>query len=415
MAVEFILLLVSSIIIFGYISELVFKKVGVPDTLFLIVLGFVMGPGRLNIIKPDSLSVLAPLFITVTLVFLLFDGALTIDLKSFAEGIGPGIKIAVFNFTISVLVIAGVLTVLNFGLLEAAMIGFCLGGVSSAFSIPVLKKIEPRRHLYSILTLEAALTDVLAIVLALTMIELKHSNVLLVKNVLSEIASLFAIAGMIGICAGFLWISLEQKFVDKDKYYMVTVAYVFLVYLLTEFLGGNGAISALFLGIVLANSKILIELLNRIRRKRGSKDKDSHDGIEAVVTKRERMFYDEVSFFLKTFFFVYIGLLLNIRNTRAVVLGICIAVALMLFRNLSSLLTRSHEKKDRMLINSLFARGIASAIIILIAARRGLTSESLLFDTVYIVITATIVLSSIRLYFYDRYRKRLESNQNKTK
>ena len=415
MAVEFVLLLVSSIIIFGYISELVFKKIGVPDTLFLIVLGFVMGPGWLNIIKPDSLSVLAPLFITVTLVFLLFDGALTIDLKSFAEGIGPGIKIAVFNFAISVLVIAGVLTVLNFGLLEAAMVGFCLGGVSSAFSIPVLKKIEPRKHLYSILTLEAALTDVLAIVLSLTMIELKHSNVLLVKNVLSEIASLFAIAGMIGICAGFLWIFLEQKFVDKDKYYMVTVAYVFLVYLLTEFLGGNGAIAALFLGIVLANSKILMELLSRIRRKRGSKDKGSQDGIEPVVTKRERMFYDEVSFFLKTFFFVYIGLLLNIRNTRAVVLGICIAVALMLFRNLSSLLTRSYEKKDRMLVNSLFARGIASAIIILIAARRGLTSESLLFDTVYIVITATIVLSSIRLYFYDRYRKRLESNQNKTK
>ena len=133
MAVEFILLLVSSIIIFGYISELVFKKIGVPDTLFLIVLGFVMGPGRLNIIKPDSLSILAPLFITVTLVFLLFDGALTIDLKSFAEGIGPGIKIAVFNFTISVLVIAGVLTVLNFGLLEAAMIGFCLGGCRRLF------------------------------------------------------------------------------------------------------------------------------------------------------------------------------------------------------------------------------------------------------------------------------------------
>ena len=196
---------------------------------------------------------------------------------------------------------------------------------------------------------------------------------------------------------------------------MVTVAYVFLVYLLTEFLGGNGAIAALFLGIVLANSKILMELLSRIRRKRGSKDKNSQDGIEPVVTKRGRMFYDEVSFFLKTFFFVYIGLLLNIRNTRAVVLGICIAVALMLFRNLSSLLTRSHEKKDRMLVNSLFARGIASAIIILIAARRGLAYESLLFDTVYIVITATIVLSSIRVYFYDRYRKRLELNQNKTK
>jgi cell volume regulation protein A len=416
MAVEFILLLVSSIIIFGYIGELVFKKAGVPDSLFLIALGFVIGPAGLGIINPDSLSVLAPLFITVTLVFLLFDGALAIDLKSFAEGIGPGIKIAIFNFLISTLIISAILVVLKFEILEAAMVGFCLGGVSSAFTIPVLKKIEPRKTIYSILTLEAALTDVLAIVLALTMIELKQSSVFLVKNVLSEIASLFAIAGMIGICAGFLWIFLEQKFVDKDKYHMVTVAYVFLVYLITEYLGGNGAIAAMFLGIVLANSKILMEILSRIRRKRkpSVKVKGGSDRIEPVVTKRERMFYDEISFFLKTFFFVYIGLLLNIRNSRAVGLGIAIAVALMLFRNLSSLLTRSYCKVDRMLINSLFARGIASAVIILIAVRRGMTSGSLLFDTVYVVITATILFSSLRIYIFDRYRKRQESIQEKS-
>ena len=416
MEVEFILLLVSSIIIFGYIGELVFKKAGIPDSLFLIALGFVIGPAGLGIIKPDSLSILAPLFITVTLVFLLFDGALAIDLKSFAEGIGPGITIAAFNFLISALVVSSILFVLKFEILEAAMVGFCLGGVSSAFTIPVLKKIEPRKHMVSILTLEAALTDVVAIVLALTMIELQQSRVFLVKNILSEITGLFAIAGMIGICAGFLWIFLEQKFGDKDKYYMVTVASVFLVYLITEYLGGNGAIAALFLGIVLANSKLLMELLNRIRRKRKpvEKGKGGSISIEPEVTRRERMFYDEISFFLKTFFFVYIGLLLNVRNSRAVLLGVGIAVVLMLFRNLSSLLSRSYSKVDRMLINSLFARGIASAVIILIAVRRGMTTGSLLFDTVYVVITVTILFSSLRIYLYDRYRKRQESLQEKS-
>jgi membrane protein implicated in regulation of membrane protease activity len=67
-----------------------------------------------------------------------------------------------------------------------------------------------------------------------------------------------------------------------------------------------------------------------------------------------------------------------------------------------------------MLINSLFARGIASAVIILIAVRRGMTTGSLLFDTVYVVITVTILFSSLRIYLYDRYRKRQESLQEKS-
>ena len=39
--------------------------------------------------------------------------------------------------------------------------GFALGGVSSAFVIPVLKGMGIKSKIYSLLTLESALTDVL--------------------------------------------------------------------------------------------------------------------------------------------------------------------------------------------------------------------------------------------------------------
>lgn len=415
MNVSFVLLLASLIVIFGYFSELIFKKIGIPDTLFLIILGFVIGPGVFNVIKPESLSVFAPLLITVTLVFLLFDGGLTIDMKSFAEGLGPGITIAVFNFLVSAILISGIFLLAGFQTVEALMVGFCLGGVSSAFIIPVLKKVEPRKQVYSILTLESAVTDVLAIVLALTMIELNVSRVFLLKNVFSQIASLFAVAGMIGTGAGFLWIYLENKFVEKDRYYLVTISFVFLVYLLVEFLNGNGAIAALFFGIVLANSKLLTELLIRIRRRKiPVKGDGSKNSIDPVVTRQEKLFYDEISFFLKTFFFVYIGLSLDVKNIRAVGLGVAISVLLMLTRNPSSLFLGSLEKMERVLVNSLFARGIASAVIILIAIRRGLDPGSLIIDTVYVVITATIVLSSIRVFICQYRIRKMESNWKKS-
>jgi cell volume regulation protein A len=155
--------------------------------------------------------------------------------------------------------------------------------------------------------------------------------------------------------------------------------------------------------------------LNRIRRKKIPAGRlTSVCGIDPVVTRQERMFYDEISFFLKTFFFVYIGLSLDVKNIQAVALGIAIAGLLMFTRKLSSLFLRALDKKDRFLVNSLFARGIASAVIILMAIRRGLDPGSMVIDTVYMVITATIVLSSIRVYFYNYRMKKIQSANKKS-
>ena len=117
------------------------------------------------------------------------------------------------------------------------------------------------------------------------------------------------------------------------------------------------------------------------------------------------MFYQEVSFFLKTFFFVYIGLLLDIKNSKAVLIGSGIAVSILLLRNLSSLITRKYKPLERMLINSLFARGIAPAVIILMAEKKNLVTDEAIVDTVYFIITASIILSSLRVLIYKRKAK----------
>ncbi len=405
MQVNNILLIVSLIILFGYLAQWIFQKIGLPDILFLIILGFILGPNVLGYIKPESLGTIAHLFTTFTLLFLMFDGALYIDLKSFAQGIGSGISIGFFSFFLSFTATAGIFFLITADLMNSLMLGFALGGVSSAFIIPILRQVEIKKRLYSILTLESALTDVIAIVLAITMIELKVLKVIEIKSVLSQIASLFSIAGLVAILGGFLWIFIEKEVLERDKNYIMTVAYVVIVYIIAEYLGGNGAIASLIFGIVLTNSKTLISIAQRImtpwKKAQTSSDKKT---LGDVVSKREKMFYDEISFFLKTFFFVYIGLLLNIRNLKVVYMGTGIAISVMLLRTLTSLLTRKFEKPERLLINALFARGIAPAAIILTAVGRGVLKDQLIIDIVYFVITATIILSSLKVFLY---RKRL--------
>ena len=416
MQVNHILFLISLIVFVGYLAEWVFRKINVPDTLLLIAVGFIIGPNILNIIKPSSLGTIAPLFTTFTLMFLMFDGSLSIELRSFAEGIGSGISIGFSNFFASALVITAIFYFIGNDLMISLMLGFALGGVSSAFIIPIIKQLKVEKKLFSVLTLESALTDVLSIVFALTMIELKILNVIDVQSIFSQIASKFFVAGVLGIMAGSVWIFLENKnIIEEDRNYMMTIAYVILLYFITEYLGGNGAIAAMFFGIVIANSRIMIAMAQKIKRPlRRSKDETAGETADKpvnVVSRQERMFYQEISFFLKTFFFVYIGLLLNVRNLKAVGIGLGTAAALLLLRNISTFMTKSYKDSDRLLVNSLFGRGIAPAAILLVAIERQLVTDQTIIDIVYVIITATIIFSSLRVFYYKMKMKKGSSSK----
>lgn len=406
MDINIILFIISLIVFLGYLAEWAFKKINVPDTLILIAVGFILRGSGLGI-TPESLGAIAPLFTTFTLLFLMFDGALYIDLRSLTEGFGSGIAIGFTGFITSAIAIAAIFFFLVHDVMLSLMLGFALGGISSAFVIPILKQLSIEKKIYSVLTLESALTDVFSIVFAITMIELQVLNMFRVKSVLTQVASLFFVAGFLGVIAGALWIFLEDRLMEKDRNYMMTIAYVVLLYFLTEYLGGNGAIAAMTFGIMIANSRIMADLASRIKRKpKASADAPVGEKPVNVVSRRERLFYEEIAFFVKTFFFVYIGLLLNFTNYKAILAGTGIAFVIMLLRNLVSFLTQKYKKENRVLINSLFARGIAPAAIILIALEKNLITDPTIVDTVYFVITATIIFSSIRVFMYKRKLKK---------
>ena len=61
--------------------------------------------------------------------------------------------------------------------------------------------------------------------------------------------------GLVGVIGGIIWIVLIIK-VFKEHSYMMVIAYVVLLYVITEFLQGNGAIACLFFGLILKNSKL---------------------------------------------------------------------------------------------------------------------------------------------------------------
>lgn len=380
------LLVGSAVLFFGFLAEFLFKKFHVPDVFVLIVFGFLLGPYIFGYIDPASLSGIAPVFTAFALLFLLFDGAFNIDLRSLFRGLGKGMLIIIYNFFISSIAIAFIALLFKFDFAHSMLLGFILGGISSAFVIPIIQNLKIKKETYSILTLESAVTDVLCIVFAITMMQIITLNSFSLNKVAANLISLFVIAGFFGLVAGFGWILLIGRIFQKNKPYMLMIAYLLLLYSVTEYLNGNGAIATLFFGLVLKNSKKLRSFMG------------GEIAISAI-TPTEKLFYSQISFFLKTFFFVYIGVLLDFSNTQALIIGALISIAVLLLRNTTSFLTKELTPYDRDIINSMFARGLAAAVLAQLAIQSNIEDSLLIAKITFAVIMFTIILSSARIFW----------------
>lgn len=408
MDVVLVLLAVSLILFFGFFAEFIFRKISIPDVLFLIILGFVLGPHVLDIVHPDSLITIAPVFTTFTLLFLLFDGAFNINLASLIREFSQSFVLTLFNFFVSTIIVTGIMLVIGMWIegitfLIALLTGLILGGVSSSFAIPVLKGMRVGEKLYSLLTLESALTDVFCIVFSLTVLEIMRLGAFGIQGTLIQISSLFAVAGLVGLIGGVVWIILVLR-VFKEHNYMIAIAYLLLIYVLTEFLNGNGAIAALFFGLILKNSKQLSSIIHGITTTKEREKKKALKGElgVSITTPSEQFFYHQISFFLKTFFFVYIGVLIDLSDWKALAIGGGLSLVIMLSRMGSLVLTTKMEPHNRSVVNSVFARGLAAAAVAHLALEAGIPIAGFLVKIVYVTITGTIILSSVRVFITKR-------------
>ncbi len=403
MNVNTALLAFSLIAIFGFLSEALFRRTNIPDVLFLIILGFIIGPNGFGYTSPEDLASVAPVCTTFTLLILIFDGAFNINLSSLIREFSSSLILTIYNFVISTIVVGGIFYYIHqyhldgTTLMASMVIGFSLAGVSSSFVIPILSQIRVGGKLFSRLALESALTDVFCIVATLSVIEVYTTGIFGVQKTLTYLIELFAIAGFIGVLGGIIWIVIR---VFEEQNYIITIAYLLLVYLATEYFGGNGPIAALFLGLILNNSKQLSSIKEGIlSRSVAEKQKAIQGDLGVEVTSAtEKRYYHLISFFLKALFFIYVGILLDITDQTALVIGSILSVLIMITRMGSMPLTKGMPNDQRQLVNAVFARGLAAAVLIQAVIQAGMPGAEYMGRVVYVVIIGTIILSSLRVF-----------------
>lgn len=400
LSVEAVLGLVGLVILIGLAGELLFKKTGVPSVLFLIGLGVLFGP-VLNLTDATHVIALAPYFGTLALLIILFDGGLNMHLAKVMREAPVSILFTMAVFAATMLMTAAFYVwVMQGTWLHGLLLGAILGGSTGAIVIPVVSKIETIREPVKVmLSLESAFTDVFVVITALAIMNLL-TGAGRVGGMVSSLFHAFLDALLLAAVAGALWARLLAWLHGQALSYMLTLAAILVLYTIAEVIGANGAITILLFGLMLGNMEALVgRLAGPIRKMIGYElDKASFE----LDTFLKRL-NEELSFLVRTFFYVLLGLILDFSAVTWTVAGAGIVLFLIGLGVRWAIVegfgyARSEwTETERRMITSMLPRGLAAAVMAFLPAGAGIPGTDLFPLYALTVIVLSVVYMTVAL------------------
>lgn len=345
---------VGAIIAVGFLSNALFKKTGFPDTLFLMLIGIILGP-LLGVFLREEMLPFTPFLTTLTLMMILFEGGLNMEIyKVLSQSLRATILGVLYVLAAMAFVTLFGYFVLGLGWLEALLLGPMTAGTSSVVIIPLVSKLSISEEVGVTLSLESTITDVLNIVLVITFLQMYISGFVTVSQVASTIVTRFAVGALLGFLVGLVWIKVLGITKKQEFTYMLTIAALILCYVASEILGGSGSLSALLFGLVLGNYS---EVYSVFSKKTGL-------GYMTESKNNLKHIQGELSFLIRAFFFVFLGLIYLPQLLGVLFAGVIVATNLV-FRYAAVTVStfKSEMFKHRRFMTMMCGTGLANAAL----------------------------------------------------
>jgi len=373
---------VSAIMVIGFLGNLFFKKTGWPEVLFLIIAGILLGP-VFNIVTSASLLPITPVLSTFTLLMILFRGGMELKLFTvFTSGLRAMIHASAF-FAFGM---AGVAVFLHYlagwEWIDSLMLGSILSQTGSVVVVPMVQRLSVKTETKAMLPLEATLSGIFNIVFFFALLETRLGGILDIRDALSAVAAKFSV----GVLVGVVWLRILFHLRREDFTYMITLAYILLGYVFSETLGGSGDLAVLAFGVVLGNDEEIFHMF------RMSLNSSALSEVKVFLTR----FQNEISFLMRTFFFVLLSLIYDVSQS-SLLLGLSYSlpltcILLLLRYPITSISTwRSPMASDKRTIVFMCALGLTPALLSIIPLQYNLPNA----HAYPLIVTNTIILTNV--------------------
>ena len=381
------LLTVAAIFIIGIVGELVFEKTGVPDVVWLIVVGIFLGPITGTVTREQLMGV-APYFGALTLVIVLFDGGSELRLDELRAAAGRGSALAIAGFIASILFLApasmlasaaGILPD-EWTWLHGVMLGAILGGSSSVVIMPALAKAGLAPKLTNVLNLDSALTDVLCVVVTAACIDIAVTGSTDPGIAAVALGKSFGIGLGMGCVAGLISLLFLRRLKRSSYAYPLMLGGLLVLYVLVDASGGSAALGILAVAVIAGNAPALSKVVGL------AKTASLGRGVQNV--------HDEITFIVKSFFFTFIGAMLG-PPWGLVLLGIAIGLLLLAARIPASWAATAgagFSKPARGIIAVAMPRGMAAGVLAMMPFQNGVPGTEQLSVVVFATVFTSILI-----------------------
>ncbi|MGD8299365.1 MAG: cation:proton antiporter [Nitrosopumilaceae archaeon] len=379
-----VILLAAGVVIFlGVAGEAFFKKTGIPDVAFLMVLGVIIGP-VLGIIQAEAVIQIVPYFAALALIIIMFDGGLNLDLKHMVKTAHFAFTLAILGFILSVAITTiTVHYLLDWLWLESILLGSIVGGSSSAIVFGLVRNIRISEETKNMLSFESALTDILSTVIAFILFGAILAGQFDLQVLQETLGRAIVVGLVLGFGVGIPWMYVSTKLGNAQHSYMLTLGILFLLFFLANSFGESGALTALVFGLMLGNKKHLARVL-KFKLPRIEVDNPTHN---------------QLTFLVRVFFFVFVGLMASIGKYEYVIIGIGITILIYFGRIIVGkiTLTRRFSLLDRKVTYSMIPRGLAAAVLATFPLTLGLPNAEIYSQIVFFIILSSVIITTIGL------------------
>jgi cell volume regulation protein A len=312
----------------------------------------------------------------------MFDGGLNLDLKHIVKTAHFSFTLAILGFILSVVIATiAVHYALDWSWLESILLGSIVGGSSSVVVFGLVRNIKISEEAKNMLSFESALTDILSTIIAFILFE----AILLGQfdlQVLQETLGRAVVVGLIlGFGVGIPWMYVSTKLGNAQHAYMLTLGILFVLFFLANSFGESGALTALVFGLMLGNRRHLAGII-KFKLPRIELDDPTHN---------------QLTFLVRSFFFVFVGLMASIGQFEYIILGVGITVAFFFGRIFVSkiTLTKRFSLLDRRVTYSMIPRGLAAAVLATFPLTLGLPNAEAYPQIIFFIILSSVIITTI--------------------
>ena len=390
MTLSLIMMFVGGIILLGFFSSELFDRTKIPDSLVLIAVGLAIQ--RFGILDPAAIQPLTPVVASIAIATILFDAGIKTNISELLESFSSAFNMANITFAFNTLAISAIsFLLMGWDPLTSLMVGFILGGTSAAVAIPLSTKILPQESSI-ILELESTITNIYNLIFSLSVATLIQTTTISPNYAIRNLLAYFSIGVFLGLLGGIMWLGMSKRLWGKPFSYMATFAFLFIIYGVAEYSGGSGAIAGLVFGLVLGNNKGLSEIIKT----------------PAIGTSRFAKFSQELSFLVRTYFFLFLGVILSIpRSAQMWTFALVVAVSVMLVRLAAASLLNLPQKLALMI-----HRGLSEAVIASLIVSMGLPNAQEIITAVGLTIIVTNILPSVVMIGQSHHNHRPKPVKN---